>query len=191
MSVWDKRARCALFIPISHAKHRNDLKSRFGAKRGCLSGGSIILQRGQPLRHSFAVTPPLTQGRQYSIVSLAPLCKGSCHQRRLRGCPLGDRGKGKGGSPSPISAPNQLFELLRCSGRLIFRFRTDPPSVRRCSARLIRQAETLELQPLRGLRWAGEASLPPAPLSPTTRALRDGRTLRNVCHDGLKKCPSF
>ena len=39
--------------------------------------------------------------------------------------------------------------------------------------------------------WAGEASLPPAPLSPTTRALRDGRTLRNVCHDGLKKCPSF
>ena len=27
------------------------------------------------------------------------------------------------------------------------RFRTDPPSVRRCSARLIRQVETLELQP--------------------------------------------
>ena len=35
----------------------------------------------------------------------------------------------------------------------------------RCSARLIRQAETLELQPLRGLRWAGGASLPPAPPS--------------------------
>ena len=49
-------------------------------------------------------------------------------------------------SPSD-AAPNQLFELLRCSGRLIFRFRTDPSSVRRCSARLIRQAETLELQP--------------------------------------------
>ncbi len=49
-------------------------------------------------------------------------------------------------SPSD-AAPNQLFELLRCFGRLIFRFRTDPPSVRRCSARLIRQAETLELQP--------------------------------------------
>ena len=29
----------------------------------------------------------------------------------------------------------------------LFSFRTDPPSVRRCSARLIRQAETLELQP--------------------------------------------
>ena len=37
-------------------------------------------------------------------------------------------------------------------------------------------SKTLDLQPLRGLRWAGEASLPPAPLSPTTRALRDGRT---------------
>ena len=44
---------------------------------------------------------------------------------------------------------------------------------------------------LRCSQWAGEASLPPAPLSPTTRALRDGQTLRNVCHDGLKKCPSF
>ena len=140
-------------------------------------------------------------------------------------------------SPS-VCAPKCSFGTFRCSGRLIFRFRTDPPSVRRCSARLIRQAETLELQPLRGLhqaipysflqnarppaasrppvgggsfappllrtdppsvrrcsagligfakrsgfrlaslalRWAGEASLPPAPLSPTTRALRDGRT---------------
>ena len=29
----------------------------------------------------------------------------------------------------------------------LFSFRTDPPSVRRCFARLIRQAETLELQP--------------------------------------------
>ena len=29
------------------------------------------------------------------------------------------RGQGGGQSPSPISAPNQLFELLRCSGRLI------------------------------------------------------------------------
>ena len=43
----------------------------------------------------------------------------------------------------------------------LFSFRTDPPSVRRCFARLIRQAETLELQPLRGLRWAGGASLSP------------------------------
>ena len=49
-------------------------------------------------------------------------------------------------SPSD-AAPECFFKASRCSGRLIFRFRTDPPSVRRCSARLIRQAETLELQP--------------------------------------------
>ena len=40
------------------------------------------------------------------------------------------------------------------------------PCGRWCFARLIRQAETHELQPLRGLRWAGGASLPPAPPSP-------------------------
>ena len=51
----------------------------------------------------------------------------------LKGCPMG-RGQGGGlASPPPISAPNQLFELLRCF------------------ARLIRQAETPGLQPLRGL----------------------------------------
>ena len=54
-------------------------------------------------------------------------------------------------SPSD-AAPKCFFKTFRCSARLIFRCRTDPPSVRRCSARLIRQAETLELQPLRGLR---------------------------------------
>ena len=49
--------------------------------------------------------------------------------------------------PAPPFAPKRPFGTFRCCGRLIFRFRTDPPSVRRCSARLIRQAETLELQP--------------------------------------------
>ena len=48
----------------------------------------------------------------------------------------------------------------------------------RCSARLIRQAETLELQPLRGLRWAGGASLPPAPPSPAALRIRDGQLQR-------------
>ena len=57
-------------------------------------------------------------------------------------------------APAPPFAPTQLFELRRCCAWLILRFRTDPPSVRRCSARLIRQAETLELQPLRGLHQA-------------------------------------
>ena len=55
---------------------------------------------------------------------------------------------GRGELRSPLSPHrNVFFKTFRCSGRLIFRFRTDPPSVRRCSARLIRQAETLELQP--------------------------------------------
>ena len=37
----------------------------------------------------------------------------------LKGCPMG-RGQGGGlASPSPISAPNQLFELLRCFAWLI------------------------------------------------------------------------
>ena len=44
-------------------------------------------------------------------------------------------------------APKRPFGTFRCCAWLILRFRTAPPSVRRCSARLIRQAETLELQP--------------------------------------------
>ena len=91
-------------------------------------------------------------------------------------------GRGQRGglaSPSPISAPNQLFELLRCSARLIRQAETldlqvrsaHPPMPHRtsssscsgvsaglfmishhrpcgrwCFVRLIRQAETLELQ---------------------------------------------
>ena len=79
---------------------------------------------------------------------------------------------------SSDAAPECFFKTFRCSGRLIFRFRTDPPSVRRCSARLIRQAETLELQPLCGLRWAGGASLPPAPPSPAALRIRGGQLQR-------------
>ena len=84
------------------------------------------------------------------------------------------------GSPRSPSdaAPKCFFKTSRCSARLIFRFRTDPPSVRRCSAWLIQQAETLELQPLRGLRWAGGASLPPAPPSPAALRIRDGQLQR-------------
>ena len=40
--------------------------------------------------------------------------------KRLKGGPLGIGARGRGPqAPSPISAPNRLFELLRCSGRLI------------------------------------------------------------------------
>ena len=40
-----------------------------------------------------------------------------------------------------ISALECPLGTFQCSGRLIFRFRTDPPSVRRCSAGLIGSAK--------------------------------------------------
>ena len=99
-------------------------------------------------------------------------------------------------SLSPFCAPKCPFRTFRCFAWLIqlrqrtalsplkrscFRFaaltlrcRTEP-ALR--AAPVFRSAyfpkklfsffsKTLDLQPLRGLRWAGEASLPPAPLSP-------------------------
>ena len=135
------------------------------AKRKAAAGevfsGDMICEWGQSFRLGFA-HPSSTQGRLRLRCSLGSPClpRGAVCRSRLRGCPFG---------------------ASRCSGRLIFRFRTDPPSVRRCSARLIRQAETLELQPRSRppsshtfapkrstfrfasltLRWAGEASLSP------------------------------
>ena len=43
-------------------------------------------------------------------------------------------------SPS-VAAPQCPFRTFQCFGRLISRFRTDPPSVRRCSAGLIGSAK--------------------------------------------------
>ena len=87
----------------------------------------MICEWGQSFCLVFA-HPLSTQGRLSLRCSLGSPClpRGAVCRSRLRGCPFG---------------------AFRCSGRLIFRFRTDPPSVRRCSARLIRQAEALELQP--------------------------------------------
>ena len=104
-------------------------------------------------------------------------------------------------SPSD-AAPECFFKTFRCSARLIFRFRTDPPSVRRCSARLIRQAETLELQPRSRppsshtmafapkrstsrfapltLRWAGELRSPLHAPSPAPAFHRPLRGLRQT-----------
>ena len=88
--------------------------------------------------------------------SLAPLCKGSCRRSGLSGCfslrlrtvmtlrdipvfrsaysasrnaraPAASRPSvGGGASLSPFSAPNQLFELLRCSAWLIHDFAPSP-----------------------------------------------------------------
>ena len=104
-------------------------------------------------------------------------------------------------SPSPFCAPKCPFRTFRCFAWLIqlrqrtalsplkrscFRFaaltlrcRTEP-ALR--AAPVFRSAyfpkkpfsffsKTLDLQPLCGLRWAGEASLPPAPLSPAPAVL--------------------
>ena len=85
-------------------------------------------------------------------------------------------------SPSD-AAPECFFKTSRCSARLIFRFRTDPPSMRRCSARLIRQAETLELQP-RSRPSVGGGSFAP-PCTPLSRRPPDtGRTASKAPLEG-------
>ena len=77
--------------------------------------------------------PPVSSPLAAAAALWLPCVRGAVRrQAGLRGC-LRIRGKGKGRRPSPVSAPNQLFKPLRCF------------------ARLIRQAETHDLQPLRGL----------------------------------------
>ena len=96
-----------------------------------VSSETLMLQplRGLRTPHRSIVSSPLAAAAALWL----PCVRGAVRrQAGLRGC-LRIRGKGKGRRPSPVSAPNRLFELLRCF------------------ARLIRQAETLDLQPLRGL----------------------------------------
>ena len=90
-------------------------------KRSCSRFASLTLRT--PHR------PPVSSPLAAAAALWLPCVRGAVRRRAgLRGC-LRIRGKGKGRLPSPVSAPNQLFELLRCSGRLI------------------RQAETHDLQP--------------------------------------------
>ena len=92
-----------------------------------VSSETLMLQplRGLRTPHRSIVSSPLAAAAALWL----PCVRGAVRRRAgLRGC-LRVRGKGKGRRPSPVSAPNRLFKLLRCSGRLI------------------RQAETLELQP--------------------------------------------
>ena len=82
-------------------------------------------------QHLFSIFPKklLSPSSSPRSAPWLPCVRGAVrHRAGLKGCPMG-RGQGGGlASPPPISAPNQLFELLRCSGRLI------------------RQAETPDLQ---------------------------------------------
>ena len=116
-------------LPL-HRGARATPQARSGLRRG-------VRETPQALRASSPYT-----GEPGQPLKRGAACEGESGQP-LRRC-----------APAPSFAPTQLFELRRCCAWLIFRFRTDPPSVRRCSARLIRQAETLELQPLRGLHQA-------------------------------------
>ena len=105
---------------------------------------------------------------------------------RCAGVPLGLFGKPKRSSFSRVRGLHQailwpLLQNARPPGSLRSPSDAAPKyffKTFRCSARLIRQAETLELQPLRGLRWAGGASLPPAPPSPAALRIRDGQLQR-------------
>ena len=80
-------------------------------------------------QHLFSIFPKKLLSLSSSLRSAPwlPCVRGAVRRRAgLKGCPLG-RGQGEGlASPSPISAPNQLFELLRCSGRLIHDFAPSP-----------------------------------------------------------------
>ena len=92
-----------------------------------VSSETLMLQplRGLRTPHRSPVSSPLAAAAALWL----PCVRGAVRrQAGLRGC-LRIRGKGKGRRPSPVSAPNRLFELLRCF------------------ARLIRQAETYDLQP--------------------------------------------
>ena len=89
-------------------------------KRSCFRFASLTLRTA----HRSPVSSPLAAAAALWL----PCVRGAVRRRAgLRGC-LRIRGKGKGRRPSPVSAPNRLFKPLRCSGRLI------------------RQAETHELQ---------------------------------------------
>ena len=93
----------------------------FLPKRSCFRFASLTLRTP----HRSPVSSPLAAAAALWL----PCVRGAVRRRAgLRGC-LRIRGKVKGRRPSPVSAPNRLFKPLRCSGRLI------------------RQAETLELQP--------------------------------------------
>ena len=105
---------------------------------------------------------------------------------RCAGVPLGLFGKPKRSSFSRVRGLHQailwpLLQNARPPGSLRSPSDAAPEcffKTSRCSARLIRQVETLELQPLHGLRWAGGASLPPAPPSPAALRIRDGQFQR-------------
>ena len=137
-------------LTLRVTSHRNDPSGRSGVAHGLFSDSAPTHLRcagvplglfGKPKRSSFSRIrglrtphrPPVSSPLAAAAALWLPCVRGAVRRRAgLRGC-LRIRVKGKGRRPSPVSAPNRLFKPLWCSGRLI------------------RQAETLDLQPLRGL----------------------------------------
>ena len=166
-----------LFKPLRCSAWLIQLRQRTALsplKRSCFRFASLTLRT--PHR------PPVSSPLAAAAALWLPCVRGAVRRRAgLRGC-LRIRGKGKGRRPSPVSAPNRLFELLRCF------------------ARLIRQAETLDLQPLRGLHrstlcfffqntHASAASRPPnpAPLSRLFSISRRSGLMAPLCKGS---CPA-
>ena len=118
---------CALECPLGTFQcsgrliFRKEYTVLFSPKRTTSRFASLSLRTP----HRSPVSSPLAAAAALWL----PCVRGAVRRRAgLRGC-LRIRGKGKGRRPSPVSAPNQLFELCWCFARLIW------------------QAETLELQP--------------------------------------------
>ena len=80
-------------------------------------------------QHLFSIFPKKLLSLSFSLRSAPwlPCVRGAVRRRAgLKGCPMG-RGQGGGlASPPPISAPNQLFKLLRCFAWLIHDFAPSP-----------------------------------------------------------------
>ena len=98
--------------------------------RGTLSAGGASLPPAPPSPTAFRLRAgqiqrlSLRAAPEYCL--WLPCVRGAIRRRAgLRGCRR-VRGKGEGGSPSPISAPNQLFKLLRCFAWLIHDFAPSP-----------------------------------------------------------------
>ena len=131
MSPWDIPVfRMAYFAQKSHRDFCSKtlmLQVRFAHPPNCAPSYRFFVL----FRSAFFPSAHRSPGSSLLAAAAAlwlPCVRGAVRRRAgLRGC-LRIRGKGKGRRPSPVSAPNRLFELLRCF------------------ARLIRQAETLELQ---------------------------------------------
>ena len=104
--------------------HRIGFSSRSGVPVGLFGKPKRSCSRFASLTLRTPHRPPVSSPLAAAAALWLPCVRGAVRrQAGLRGC-LRIRGKGKGRRPSPVSAPNRLFKLLRCSAWLILQFRT-------------------------------------------------------------------